>query len=220
MKTPFPIDQFFTIFENYNSNVFPAQILIILGGLLCLILLHLQKSFRNKLIGGFLAFLWIWTGGIYHIALFTGINKAAYAFGAIFILQGIFFLIETFFRNKLIFHFEGRIRDFLGYFFVLFGLIIYPVISYLLGMSFVRTIALGLPCPSTILTLGFLMLTDRGFSKYLLIIPSLWAVIGLSAAINLGVYQDFMMIVAAILANIFLLGKKKDLDIKTGDMTR
>ena len=71
-----------------------------------------------------------------------------------------------------------------------------------------NTIALGLPCPSAILTFGFLMLVSNKFPKYLLIIPTLWAVIGLSAAINFGVYQDFMLIVAAIVADFNLLKRK------------
>ena len=88
------------------------------------------------------------------------------------------------------------------------GLIIYPAISLALEQSLARTIALGLPCPSTILTFGFLMLSDKKLAKYLLNIPSLWALIGLGAAINFGVYQDFMMIVTAILADLLLIRRK------------
>ena len=85
---------------------------------------------------------------------------------------------------------------------------VYPAISFTFEKSLARTITLGLPCPSTILTFGFLMLAERNLPKYLLIIPSLWAVIGLSAALNFGVYQDLMMIVAALLANLMLIGRK------------
>lgn len=105
--------------------------------------------------------------------------------------------------------FTGGTRSYLGYFFVLFGLIIYPVISYLLEGSFAKTITLGLPCPTTILTFGFLMLTSARFPKYLLIIPTLWAVIGTGAAVNLGIYQDYLMLASAIVADIYLLKRKK-----------
>ncbi|MCF8230487.1 MAG: DUF6064 family protein [Bacteroidales bacterium] len=60
--------------------------------------------------------------------------------------------------------------------------------------EFFKVISLGLPCPRTILTFGFLMLALQGFKKYLLIIPSIWTIIGLGAAINFGVLQDFMML--------------------------
>jgi Na+-translocating ferredoxin:NAD+ oxidoreductase RnfE subunit len=52
-----------------------------------------------------------------------------------------------------------------------------------------------------------MLIRDR-VPKYLLIIPSLWAIVGLTAAINFGVYQDFMMIIAAITANGVLIKRK------------
>jgi hypothetical protein len=210
MKTPFTTEQFFQVFEQYNLSIFPAQILILVLGLTALLLLHAKHPIRNKTIGVLLGLLWFWMGAVYHIGFFSSINKAAYAFGGLFILQGLLISYETFARGKLEFRFKGRFMDYLGYFFILYGLIIYPAISVSLEQSLSRTIALGLPCPSTILTFGFLMVTDKKLSKYLLIIPSLWAVIGLGAALNFGVYQDFMMILAAILADILLIRRKKN----------
>jgi hypothetical protein len=55
-----------------------------------------------------------------------------------------------------------------------------------------------------------MLLTTPKFPKYLLIIPSLWAIIGLSAAINFGVYQDFIMLIAAITAVIILITRKNE----------
>jgi hypothetical protein len=133
----------------------------------------------------------------------------AFAFGGVFILQGVLILINTFITKRLVFSLQPKTKDYIGYFFILFGLIFYPLIGYLTSGSMVKTISLGLPCPSTILTFGFLLLTIIRFPKYLLIIPSLWAIVGLSAAINFGVYQDYMMIIAALLANFFLLRRKK-----------
>jgi hypothetical protein len=209
MNTPFTTEHFFNIFEQYNSSIFPAQILILVLGLTALLLIHARHPIRNKTIGVLLGLLWFWMGAVYHIGFFSSINKAAYAFGGLFILQGLLITYETFARGKLEFRFKGRLIDYLGYFFILYGLIIYPAIGLALEPSLPRIIALGLPCPSTILTFGFLMLTEKKLSKYLLIIPSLWAVIGLGAALSFGVYQDFMMILAAILADILLLSRKK-----------
>lgn len=208
MKTPFTTEQFFNIFEKYNLALFPIQLIFILLGIIGLFLLHSRYRLKSKLTGGFLGLLWIWMGLVYHISFFSEINKAAFVFGGIFILQGLLILINTFIAEKLTFNFIPQTRDYFGYFFIVFGLLIYPVISYFAVGSAVRTIALGLPCPSTILTLGFFMLTNNKFPKYLLIIPSLWAIVGLSAAINLGVYQDFMIFVAALMANIFLVKRK------------
>ncbi|MFO8146039.1 MAG: DUF6064 family protein [Gillisia sp.] len=208
METPFTTEQFFEVFEKYNSAVFPFQLIILALGFASVFLIPWKKNLKNSLIAGFLGLLWLWIGIVYHTAFFTAINKAAYAFGGLFIIQGIFFFIELF-RKKLEFSFTGQLREYIGSFFILFGLILYPIISYLLEGSFVRTISLGLPCPTTILTFGFLMLTNTKLAKYLLIIPTIWAIIGTAAAINFDVYQDYFMILSAIIADFYLIKRKK-----------
>jgi hypothetical protein len=208
MKVPFTIDQFFNVFENYNSKLFPVQLMILLLGFIALILVHQRKSSKNILIGSFLGLLWIWIGAVYHLMFFTAINKPAFVFGGLFILQGLLFLLNTFSKAKIEYGFEGKTKDYLGYFFILFGLSIYPIIGYVVEGSALRIISLGLPCPSTIFTFGFLLLATNRVPKYLLIIPLLWSLVGLSAAINFGVIQDFMLIISAIVTAIFLFRKK------------
>ena len=197
------------MFENYNASVFPVQLFFLFFGILAVYSTLSEKSGRNNIIGGLLFTIWIWIGIVYHIIFFASINPAAYFFGGLFILQGIFFFIETFVRKNIVFKYTGSAKGYLALFFILFGLIIYPVISFYLGGSVLKTISFGLPCPTTIVTFGFLLLTDKKFSKYLLIIPSVWALIGTAAAVNFGVYQDYLMIVAAIIANIYLIRKRK-----------
>lgn len=210
MKTPFTIEQFFNVFEKYNLTLFPFQLIIAFFGIVTLLLLYSNYSLKNKLIGSYLGFLWIWMGLVYHFTFFAEINKAAYVFGSAFILQGLLIMANTFSKNRLIFIFKPQAKDYLGYFIILYGLILYPLIGYFVDGIFVRTIAIGLPCPSTILTFGFLMLTQERFPKYLLVIPSLWAIIGLGAAINFGVYQDFMMIIVAIVADTLLIRRRNE----------
>lgn len=212
MKIPFTTEQFFEIIEKYNLAVFPVQLIILLLGILSVIILHSNINSKNKLIGGFLGVLWIWIGIAYHFAFFTEINKAAYVFGGFFVLQGLIFLIETFSRKKLEFEFNGKIMDFIAYFFLVFGVFIYPVLIYFLESSLEKIITLGLPCPSTILTFGFLMLTKPKLSKYILVIPALWTIVGTSAAFNFGVYPDYFMALSALIAIIYLITRKKRIE--------
>jgi len=202
MKTPFTQDQFFGVFEHYNQTIFPGQLIILLLGLAALVFLHSRIPLKNKILGVILSLLWIWTGLVYHIAFFSGINSIAKVFGGIFILQGLVILSEMY-RTRLEFVFNPDIKSYLGYFFILFGLLIYPAISFFMEGSFIRTISLGLPCPTTIFTLGFFMFTGASFKRYLLIIPTLWAIVGISAAMHFGVYQDLMILVAALAALFF-----------------
>ena len=208
MDIPFTTKQFFQVIIEYNSALFPVQIIILLAGLLSLLSLHSKKKSKDLIIGGFLGLLWIWIGIAYHLVHFTKINIAAYIFGFVFILQGFLFLIETFLRRKLEFRLVWNKMTYLAYFFILFGIIIYPILIYLLENTLESTITLGLPCPSTIFTFGFLMFANQNFSKYLLIIPALWTIIGTSAAFNFGVYPDLLMPISALAAIVYLLSRR------------
>src|SRR5688572_31790059 len=101
MKTPFTVEQFFQVFRNYNQAVFPMQIIIYLISVIAIYLAFRPTSKSDKIISGILALLWLWMGIVYHLVFFTAINKAAYLFGAVFILQGILFLTFGVFQHKL-----------------------------------------------------------------------------------------------------------------------
>lgn len=212
MEIPFTTQEFFEIIERYNQTIFPAQIIILGLGILLVVILHSKIKSKNKIIGGSLGVLWLWTGIAYHLAFFTEINKAAYVFGALFVLQGLIFIIETFLRKKLEFDFKGTVMDYIAYFFIIFGIVIYPALIYILENSLSKTISLGLPCPSTIFTFGFLMLTTLKFSKYVLIIPVLWTIVGTTAAYKFSVYPDYFMPVSALVAIIYLMRGKKGIE--------
>lgn len=210
MKTPFTTEQFFNVFEQYNQAVFPAQLIILALALLCIVMIHSKIPIKDKLIGSFTGLLWIWTGTVYHIGFFAVINPVARVFGTLFILEGLLILFSTF-RNWLHFPFNYLMPDYLGYFFIVFGGLIYPLIGLAIHIEPTQTISLGLPCPSTILTFGLFILARKQFPIHLIIIPVLWAIVGLFAAINFGVYQDIMLIISAVCALVVIYAGKKNL---------
>ena len=214
MKTPITTDQFFSVFEKYNHAIFPVQIILFLLSILALIAIGSKIKQKDKFVAGILGVLWLWIGIVYHWAFFSHINILALGYGVVFILQGLFLVWEGILLYNLKFVFRMTVQAFLGYFFILYSLIIYPVVGYLIEPNLSRTISVGLPSPTIILTFGFLLLCDKKFSKYLLIIPSLWAVIGISAVIKLGVYQDSMLLIAAIIADVLILRSKRPPDKK------
>ncbi len=207
MKTPFTIKQFFGVFEHYNLGVFPSQLLLITAGLLSLLLIVRGSSVRNQFAGGLTGLLWLWMGLVYHIIYFSGINPAAKIFGVAFIIEGILILYETFIRKRMVIDIKNGTESYLAFFFLVFGIFIYPAIGYIITHEAARTIALGLPCPTTIFTFGILILAKEKIPGYILVIPTLWALIGLSAAIHFEVPQDFLIIVAGVSA-IFIIQRR------------
>jgi hypothetical protein len=208
MKFPFTTEQFFAVFEKYNTTIFPVQILIFLLGCFILFLVCTKKNNLDKFIGYLIGCIWLWTGIAYHILFFTAINKGAYIFGAMFIMQGILFIISTL-QGKLLFGFIDTMAKRISCFFILFGLVLYPLIGFILEKSIVHTISFGLPCPTTIFTFGLLGLQLDVIKKRFLIIPFIWSFIGLFAAISMGVYQDVVMPIAALYTIIVCIKSKK-----------
>jgi hypothetical protein len=73
----------------------------------------------------------------------------------------------------------------------------------MLGREFPEMPTFGLPCPTTIFTLGMLAFLAAPFPRYVFVIPITWALIGSQAAFRLGVYEDFGLLVAG-LAGVWL----------------
>jgi len=207
---PFSQEQFFNVFLRYNTSIFPFQIIIFIAGIFCLLLILLKSRYAEKITSYVLVILWLWTGIVYQIIFFSKINKAAIAFGTLFILQSLFFLIEFVFKKKLEFNYENKFNIFAGYFLILFGLIFYPLIGLYSGKEIGYIISFGLPCPSVIFTFGIIILSRKNYTLYKLIIPVIWAFIGFFATFKFGVYQDIMLPVSAVMA-IVIFFRERDM---------
>lgn len=209
MKTPFTIDQFFEVFKNYNETVFPAQIILYLISFIAIYLTFNPNSISNKVISSMLAFFWLWMGIVYHLVFFTTINSAAYIFGIAYILQSILFLTYGVFKNKFSFSFHSDIYGVTGILLILFALIIYPFLGYFLGHVYPSSPTFGLPCPTTILTFGLLLLNDKKCPVAIMIIPFLWSIVGFTAAFNFGMWEDTGLLIAGLVAIILLFIKNR-----------
>jgi len=78
----------------------------------------------------------------------------------------------------------------------------YPAINAVQHGGFLRIPTFGVPCPTTILTVGLLMLTSPRW-KSLGIVPIIWSVIGGSAACLLGVSADYALPIAGAALAVF-----------------
>ncbi len=210
---PFTEDEFFDVFEDYNNDVWPIQVILYSIGILALLLAFKKTKYfveySDRVIVGILAFLWLWMGIIYHWIYFTDINNSAYLFGGLFIIQGILFLLLGVVKQDLSFNFELSIYSIVGAIFILYGLVIYPILGYLLGHEYPRAPIFGVPCPTTIFTFGLLLWTDKKFPYYILVIPLTWSFIGFTAAIFLDVLQDTMLLIAGILGTAMIVYRDK-----------
>ncbi len=205
---PFTTEEFLGVFKSYNEAIFPFQAFLLISAVFIVIQVFRKRKIGNQLITWLLAFFWLWVGVVYQIMFFSSINPAAYIFGAAFILEALFILKSGAIDKKLEFGFSKDLNHYTGLILIIYALIIYPVLNVYFGHAYPRNPTFGLPCPTTIFTFGIFLMTTRRIPLYLLIIPFLWALLGISAAMQLGIYEDTGLIVSGILA-VSLLMKDK-----------
>ncbi len=209
MKLPFTIEQFLELFKKYNQSVYPMQIVFYVFGATVILLSIKKIANADRIINVILSFFWLWMGIVYHLFYFTQINKVAYLFGGIFILQGFLFFYHGVLNNRLSYKFRFDKLGWGGVLLITFALIIYPFLSYIFGHFYPASPTFGLPCPTTIFTFGILMWFDRKIPLSILIIPFIWSIIGFFAALKLGVREDTGLLVAGIFGTILIAYRNK-----------
>jgi hypothetical protein len=206
MKIPFTIEQFFDVFGTYNTAIWPAQVLAYLLGIIALAFAFRETKLSARIVSGILAFFWIWTGVFYHIVHFSVINSAAWIFGVFYIVQGLLFLLIGTNHDRLAFRFSLKPLPIIGGCFILYAMVVYPLLGISFGHSYPKAPMFGVaPCPTTIFTFGILLWATKSVPAYLLIIPLLWSIVGMSAAVNLRVPQDYGLVIAGVIGTILIL---------------
>jgi len=211
MTLPFTVDQFMSVFKQYNLAVWPMQVVAYIMGTSILFLAVKKTKYSDKLIFAFLSFFWLWNGVVYHLMNFSSINKAAYIFGTLFVIQGIMFLALGVFSNKLAVQINPGIFSIIGSLFVTYAMIIYPVVGYFLGHGYPQSPSFGIaPCPTTIFTFGLLLWADKKLPLKVLWIPLAWSFIGFSAALSLGIWEDIGLLIAGVTGAALIVLKNKN----------
>ena len=168
-------------------------------------LIFARRPAAGRVAGGVLALFWLWDGIAYHLLFFSKINSAAYIFGAGFILQGLLFFAYGAVSDRLALRFERGWRGVLGLALIIYAALVYEVVGHLSGHGWPRAPLFGVaPCPTVIFTFGMLLLSIRPVPVFLVAIPLVWAGIGSTAAILLGVPEDLGLVVSGLIGAVLL----------------
>lgn len=205
MTTPFTVQQFFEVFASYNAAIWPAQIAAYVLGLAIVASLGLKWLHASRLILLALALMWLWNGIGYHLLFFAAINPAATVFAGIFVVQSMLLAGGALARPRLPFVVGHDFRSVVGIIFILFAMFVYPALGFWAGHGFMAGPMFGVaPCPTTIFTIGLLLLARGRLVSVLAIIPFLWSLVGLAAALQLGMYEDLALPVAGLVLVVTL----------------
>ncbi|MGD2139379.1 MAG: DUF6064 family protein [Burkholderiales bacterium] len=208
MQPPFTIEEFFGVFRKYNEALWPVQVFLV-GLAFAAILLTLRpRRWSGVGISAILTFLWVWVAIAYHLAFFARINLLAYLFSGVSLAGALIFLWQGVVQRRLQFAWTGGGRAYLGAALVMYALVIYPVWSWYAGHHYPYMPTFGLPCPTTIFTIGLLSFLVAPYPRSTLVVPILWCFVGGQAAFLLGVHQDFGLFAAAVAGTVLFVRSK------------
>lgn len=204
MALPFTIDQFFGVFAAYNDAVWPAQLFLLGLAGLALVLVAFPRTWSGRAVSSILAFLWAWLALAYHLAFFASINPLAYLFAALSAAGALLFVWQGVARPNLRFQLARSARVAVGVALVVFALFIYPAWSVYSGHGYPAMPTFGLPCPTTLFTMGLLTFLVPPYPRSTLVVPVLWCLVGAQAAFVLGVWPDLGLLVAAAVGAVLI----------------
>ena len=208
VQLPFTVEQFYGVCRAYNDALWPAQVMLVGVAVAAIIFLLRPSRWTSIAVSSILAFLWAWIALAYHLAFFARINPLAYVFSGISLVGAVVFLWQGVVHRRLQFAWGGGPRAAIGAVLVVFALIVYPVWSWYAGHRYPAMPTFGLPCPTTIFTIGLLAFAIPTYPRSPFIVPVLWCFVGAQAAFLLGVPQDLSLIVAGVVG-LFLLARSR-----------
>jgi len=198
MSLPFTTEQFLDVFRRYNQAVWPAQWALVAIAVTAVAYSTLGRPHTGRRVSAILALLWLWMAIAYHLAFFATINRAAVLFAVAFVAQAALFAWVSVHPRQLELKPRKNAAGVAGAVFVLYALVGFPALGRALGHRYPTAPTFGVPCPTTVFTFGLLLWCVRPAPWRLLAIPTLWALVGTSAALSLGMIEDFALPVAAL----------------------
>ena len=208
---PFTPEQFLGVFVNYNDVIWPIQIAAYVLGAISIASLFRRTRASDRVIAGILAAMWLWTGVAYHALSFFVINKAAYIFAALFIVEGCYLIYAGVYRDQIRFGLRPILATGVGISLIAYTAIAYPLIGVATGHRYPEMPMFGVtPCPVTIFTFGMLLLTLRPVPSWLFVIPFVWSLIDGSADILLNVPQDWLLLVSGFIASPLMFFRDRE----------
>jgi len=207
---PFTADVLFSVVAQYNRAVWPAQIIAYGLGLVAVLLTFRPILNGDRFIGALLAAAWAWIGVAYYLMHVAVIDFAAPAYAAAFVIQGLLFAWTAAIRGKITFRFRPTAVGWAGLAFVFFAMAVYPLVGWLAGHGWPRAPLFGVtPGPTSIFTIGMLLLAEGRTPLHLVVLPVLWLLAGGAMAWLLNIPEDIVLPLVGIGGLCLILWKNR-----------
>jgi hypothetical protein len=208
--------EFFVIIVQYNTLLWPVTILTIILGLVAGFFAFKKTNYSDQLISLILAFLWLWVGIVFGLVFFGSWTADAfgvlfpgfgYFYAVLFSLQGLILLYFVVYRKTVSFKYATNISSIIGLILILYALVFYVIVGFATGYPYPFYPIFGTaPCPVAIFTIGLFSLAGKRISPLILILPTMYGIMGFIPVLAFGIYADIGLILAGLFG-LFLIYK-------------
>ena len=167
---------YYRLFELYNADIWPLQIVALALGVAILWLILRPAAWSGRAVAAILVACWLFVAWAYLLERYDSINFAARYFAIGFVLQAALLAWTGVIRDRLRFDLRDATAR-IGLALIVYALAVHPLIPLFTGRPWTHAEIFGLaPDPTAIATLGVLLAADRP-RWHLLALPLLWCVI-------------------------------------------
>jgi hypothetical protein len=172
---------YYRLFELYNAEVWPAHVVALALGALCIGLIWRARPEESRIVWVVFALLTLWVALAFHLERYATINWAATYFAAVFALEAALLLLwsdRAFSPGVSQLHGAGLA--------LLIVALAHPAFALSVGRPLNQAEAFGIaPDPTAIATIGVLLAAKR--TPWLgLVIPLLWLVFSTLTLVAMG----------------------------------
>jgi hypothetical protein len=188
---------YYRLFELYNADIWPAQVVALALGLAILAGWLRGTAWAGRGAGAVLAACWLWVAWAYLLVRYDTINWAAGYFAAGFAAEALLLAWFGIMRNRLDLRPGNDPARATGLGIFAFALLVQPLIGPLLGRPWTQVEIFGIaPDPTAVATLGIALAGGRR-AWQLLPIPLLWCAVSGATLWTMQSAEAWVMPVAA-----------------------
>ena len=193
---------YYRLFELYNADIWPLQIVTLLAGVTIFVLMRSRAPWRDRVIAATLAACWLWIAWAFHWQRYAAINWAAGYFAVGFAIEALLLLWIGVVRDRLRFDSDQSVIARIGVAIFVFALVVEPLLGLPFGREWQQAEVFGVaPDPTAVATLGLLLATSR-IHWIALPIPLLWCLL---SGTTLWVMHAADALVLPMVASLVLL---------------
>ena len=174
----FSAHTYYRLFELYNLEIWPAQIVAIGLGIVALLCLQRAGAQQGRIVAAILAACWLWVAWAFQMERYATIHWAARYFALGFAIEALLLIWIGVIRGQLLFGQSAKAIRVAGFYLFLFALALQPLIGPAIGRPWLQAEIFGIaPDPTVVATLAILLPVSGRMRAVLLCIPVIWCVI-------------------------------------------